>query len=125
MFTTLAGSFLGEGGAIQLYIVQSLISVCFDSFACVGVYYGVSELLNSVLFSINRKPLSPFYWHVTAFVMNYYQFYENHSMFRMITRYPMRKFRVFRNRTVLTKNTVLYRIPPQKNYDQNKIYDKG
>ena len=87
MFTTLAGSFLGEGGAIQLlYIVQSLISVCFGSFACVGVYYGVSELLNSVLFSINRKPLSPFYWNVTAFVMNYYQFYENHSMFRMITR---------------------------------------
>ena len=49
MFTTLAGSFLGEGGAIQLlYIVQSLISVCFDSFVCVGVYYGVSELPKSV-----------------------------------------------------------------------------
>ena len=67
MFTTLAGSFLGEGGAIQLlYIVQSLISVCFDSFARVGVYYGVSELLKSVLFSVfwqfqltaNRFPLS-------------------------------------------------------------------
>ena len=50
---TLAGRFLGEGGAIQLlYIVQSLISVCFDSFACVGDYYGVSELLKSVLFSV-------------------------------------------------------------------------
>ena len=66
MFTTLAGSFLGEGGAIQLYIVQSLISVCFDSFVCVGVYYGVSELPKSVLFSVfwqfqltaNRFPLS-------------------------------------------------------------------
>ena len=83
MLTTFAGSFLGEGGAIQLlYIVQSLISVCFDSFACVGVYYGVSELPKSVLCfqyfgSFNRKPISPFYWNVTAFVRNYYQFYEN------------------------------------------------
>ena len=67
MFTTLAGSFLGGGGAIQLlYIVQLLISVCFHSFACIGVYYGVSELLKYVLFSVfgqfqlaaNRFPLS-------------------------------------------------------------------
>ena len=126
MFTTFTGSFLGVGGAIQLlYIVQSLISVCFDSFACVGVYYGVSELPKSVLFSVFWQFLTQ-----TAFPF----LLERNRVCEELLPIVRKSLHVPNDNKIRCGNFVFFaiarflvnRIPPPKNgYDRSKIYNKG